>query len=57
MTWWKGLNVKISKEKAVQINTLKEALNDFVQLTNRDNEAPLRLPLSGVYNIKGAGAF
>merc|ERR1719463_414350 len=49
------MKCKISKEKAVQVNTLKEALNDFVQPTKRDDDKPMRLPVSGVYKIKGVG--
>merc|ERR1712144_202143 len=55
MPWWKGMKCKISKEKAVQVNTLKEALNDFVQVAKRDDAAAMRLPVSGVYKIKGVG--
>jgi len=35
--------------------TLKEALNDFVQPAVRNPEKPMRLPISGVYKIKGVG--
>merc|ERR1712046_488726 len=55
MAWWKGQKVKISKEKAVQVNTLKEALNDFVQEAERHTDKAMRLPVSGVYKIKGVG--
>merc|ERR1719420_1397609 len=55
MGWWKGQNVKISKEKAMLVTTLKEALNDFVQPAKRDPEKAMRLPVSGVYKIKGVG--
>merc|ERR1711985_161318 len=55
MGWWNGMKCKISKEKAVQVNTLKEALNDFVQPAKRDLALEMRLPLSGVYKIKGVG--
>merc|ERR1712124_25948 len=55
MDWWKGQNVKISKEKAMLVTTLKEALNDFVQPAKRDPEKAMRLPISGVYKIKGVG--
>merc|ERR1712022_23744 len=55
MGWWKGMKVKISKEKAVVVTTLKEALNDFVQEAKRDPDLAMRLPLSGVYKIKGVG--
>jgi len=55
MGWWKGMKVKISKEKACVVTTLKEALNDFVQEAKRDPDKPMRLPVSGVYKIKGVG--
>merc|ERR1711967_39457 len=45
----------ISKEKAMVVTTLKEALNDFVQPAKRDPEKAMRLPISGVYKIKGVG--
>merc|ERR1711977_569306 len=37
------------------VTTLKEALNDFVQVAKRDEGAAMRLPVSGVYKIKGVG--
>ena len=55
MKWWKGVDVKYSKTEGVHVHTLHDALNNFVQLAKRDNDAPMRLPISGVYNIKGAG--
>jgi len=55
MGWWDGQNVKISKEKGCKVTTLKDALDNFVQPAKRDPEKPMRLPLSGVYKIKGVG--
>jgi len=55
MPWWDGQKCKISKESAIKVTTLKEALNDFVQPTKRDDDKPMRLPVSGVYKIKGVG--
>merc|ERR1719163_2762691 len=56
MGWWKGMKCKIAKDKpAVDVKTLKEALNDFVQKAARDDDKAMRLPLSGVYKIKGVG--
>merc|ERR1719271_1674997 len=55
MDWWKGQKVKISKEKGCHLTTLKEALDIFVQPAKRDLELNMRLPLSGVYKIKGVG--
>jgi len=55
MGWWDGQKVKISKEKGCHVTTLKDALDNFVQPAKRDPEKPMRLPLSGVYKIKGVG--
>jgi len=55
MPWWNGMKCKISKEKAVMCVTLKDCLNDFVQIAKRDEAAQMRLPVSGVYKIKGVG--
>merc|ERR1712164_204565 len=49
MAWWNG------QEKKMTVTTLKEALNDFVQPAQRNPEKPMRLPISGVYKIKGVG--
>merc|ERR1712054_464232 len=42
-------------EKGMLVTNLKEALNDFVQPAARNPEKPMRLPISGVYKIKGVG--
>jgi len=55
MPWWEGMKVKISKEKAVHVNTLLDGLETFVQPAKRDLALAMRLPLSGVYKIKGVG--
>merc|ERR1712139_329060 len=41
--------------KGMLVTCLKEALNDFVQPAARNPEKPMRLPISGVYKIKGVG--
>jgi len=55
MPWWKGQKVKINKEKAMVVTTLLEGLNEFVQPAARDPDKKMRLPISGVYKIKGVG--
>merc|ERR1712159_133917 len=55
MAWWKGQKVKINKERAMVVVTLLDALNEFVQPAPRDPEKKMRLPISGVYKIKGVG--
>jgi elongation factor 1-alpha len=54
MTWWKGVTVKVKKQE-VFVHTLKQALNDFVIIPPRNLDKPLRMPVSGVYKIKGVG--
>jgi elongation factor 1-alpha len=55
MPWWKGQKVKINKEKAMVVTCLLDGLNEFVQPAERNPEKPMRLPVSGVYKIKGVG--
>merc|ERR1712216_642882 len=55
MGWWDGMDVKLSKTQSIHVTTLKEALNNFVQPAQRDEDKEMRLPLSGVYKIKGVG--
>lgn len=55
MTWWKGVDVKNQSGKSFHIETLQVALNDFVELPSRVDDAPMRLPVSGIYKIKGVG--
>merc|ERR1712224_1070060 len=57
MTWWDGQVVQIGEKgtEKLKITTLKEALNDMARMPERKNDAPMRLPLSGVYKIKGVG--
>jgi elongation factor 1-alpha len=55
MAWWKGVDMKTQDDKPVHIDTLLDALDKFVQLPKRDDSAPLRIPVSGNYQIKGVG--
>ncbi|PXF48786.1 Elongation factor 1-alpha [Gracilariopsis chorda] len=54
MGWWKGCDVLVGKEK-VHIETLSDALEKMVRIPPRPTKAPLRMPVSGVYKIKGVG--
>jgi elongation factor 1-alpha len=54
MAWWTGIDMKV-EDKTVHIDTLLDALDKFVQLPKRDDSAPLRIPVSGNYQIKGVG--
>merc|ERR1712244_183659 len=54
MPWWKGFTVKVKKEKVSGI-TLVEALEKVVKPPKRATKKPFRMPVSGVYKIKGVG--
>ena len=54
MPWWKGFEVKIKKEKIKGI-TLIDALEKVVRQPKRPSDKPFRMPVSGVYKIKGVG--
>jgi len=54
MPWWKGVTVK-SQKKPVQVNCLVDALESMVKIPKRPLKKPLRMPVSGVYKIKGVG--
>jgi elongation factor 1-alpha len=57
MAWWEGQTVQIGEKgtETLKINTLQDALNDMVRMPERKNDAPMRMPVSGVYKIKGVG--
>merc|ERR1719334_2431517 len=54
MPWYKGWTVKVKKDK-VSGRTLLDALNDVARPPKRDTKKPFRMPVSGVYKIKGVG--
>lgn len=55
MSWWNGQEVVNQKNEKIKVVTLLDTLNDFVTLPERKTDAPLRLPISGAYKIKGVG--
>lgn len=55
MDWWKGCDVVNANGEKVHVDTLLDALDKMVCTPNRDSSAKLRVPISGVYKIKGAG--
>eukprot|EP00742_Colponemidia_sp_Colp-10_P015035 GILJ01017135.1.p1 GENE.GILJ01017135.1~~GILJ01017135.1.p1 ORF type:complete len:466 (-),score=53.47 GILJ01017135.1:67-1464(-) len=55
MTWWKGADIKRTDNTTVHVTTLVDALNDFAQPPARETDKPMRLPISGIYKIKGVG--
>jgi len=55
MNWWKGVDVKNLEGKTVHIETLHDALEDMVCQPPRPVDKSLRMPVSGIYKIKGCG--
>merc|ERR1711904_647904 len=55
MGWWSGVDVETEKNGKVHVHTLKDALNDMVDVPQRETDKPMRLPISGIYKIKGVG--
>merc|ERR1712137_46814 len=55
MPWWKGQTVAISKKEKLLVHTLLDALDKMVKIPKRDLAKPLRMPVNGVYKIKGVG--
>jgi elongation factor 1-alpha len=56
MPWWKGVQVSVRpKDPPITVITLLDALDKMVTVPDRDMSAPLRMPVSGIYKIKGVG--
>jgi len=55
MDWWKGQEVKQGKKKTLTVHTLLDCFENFVMPPSRDTKGDLRMPVSGVYKIKGVG--
>merc|ERR1712050_31033 len=56
MAWWKGADVKVGSE-TIHVDTLYDCLNNMCRVPERPVDAPMRLPISGIYKIKGVGDF
>jgi len=54
MDWFKGWSAKVKKDTITGF-TLLEALNNVVKCPKRPTKKPFRMPVSGVYKIKGVG--
>ena len=55
--WYKGWTANITPKKQVTGFTLLDCLNDFIQPPKRFPDAPLRMPVSDIYHIKGVGTI
>eukprot|EP00928_Gymnodinium_smaydae_P008741 TRINITY_DN13205_c0_g1_i1.p1 TRINITY_DN13205_c0_g1~~TRINITY_DN13205_c0_g1_i1.p1 ORF type:complete len:474 (+),score=93.44 TRINITY_DN13205_c0_g1_i1:29-1450(+) len=54
MDWWSGQDVRHGDE-VVHVDTLYEALDKWCRVPARPTNAPMRMPISGIYKIKGVG--
>merc|ERR1711937_1098731 len=54
MAWWKGMDVVIGKE-TVHVDTLYDVFDKLFRVPERPSSAPMRMPISGIYKIKGVG--
>merc|ERR1712054_546947 len=54
MGWWSGCDVKVDG-KSLHIDTLLDALDKMVTVPKRATDKAMRVPISGVYKIKGVG--
>jgi len=54
MDWWKGVDVAFEKE-TLHLETLYDCYDTFFRVPVRPSSAPMRMPISGIYKIKGVG--
>jgi elongation factor 1-alpha len=54
MTWWKGQTVKVGGAD-LTVMTLYDCFEKMCKLPERPTDCPMRLPISGIYKIKGVG--
>ena len=54
MSWWTGQDIIVNKE-TLHIDTLYDCLNNLCVPPGRNETAAMRMPVSGIYKIKGVG--
>lgn len=54
MPWWNGVDVAVGAE-TIHITTILDALNNMARVPERPTDALFRMPVSGVFKIKGVG--
>jgi elongation factor 1-alpha len=55
MPWYKGWKANVSKDEVVEGVTLYDALEKMARPPKRFPDKPLRIPINGIYKIKGVG--
>merc|ERR1712107_608045 len=54
MGWWKGMDVDVDGS-TIHVDTLYDFLDKVCRVPERPTSAPMRMPISGIYKIKGVG--
>merc|ERR1719420_687962 len=54
MAWWSGTDVLVGSE-TIHVDTLYDVLDTVCRVPERPMSAPMRMPISGIYKIKGVG--
>ena len=54
MGWWKGMDIECGKEN-IMCETMYDVLDKLCRVPERPISAPMRMPISGIYKIKGVG--
>merc|ERR1712066_137887 len=54
MGWWKGMDVVVGKE-TIHCDTIYDVFDKLFRVPERPSSAPMRMPISGIYKIKGVG--
>ena len=55
MGWWKGLDTIVGASEVIHYDTLYDVLDKICRVPERPINAPMRMPISGIYKIKGVG--
>merc|ERR1712028_235070 len=55
MGWWKGLETTVGASEVIHYDTLYDVLDKICRVPERPINAPMRMPISGIYKIKGVG--
>merc|ERR1712166_1482771 len=54
MDWWTGTDIEVGTEK-LHVDTIYDFLNKVCKVPERPCSAAMRMPISGIYKIKGVG--
>ena len=55
MPWYTGWKANLNKDTVIEGFTLYDALEKLVKPPKRKPDAPVRIPINGIYKIKGVG--